>query len=535
MALKREETVLEVVSTCIRAEHLNQLSAVVRQSPAVVGPALAQLLPLLVRTLAERASRPDGVDFLWDLTRQAQVSHVLDQLDGLNFASGQGRGGQLLQGLLRDRYETTIAGFAAKAGLPLASYAVLLEVGVAAVLGALGKYTARHQLQPIDLADWLQSQGLGTGRSVASPSPRSATASRSIPPRATAAPTFAARAGQWQEVGGGSIFTPQQAPAAPTTAKGRQHWLWPLLVLLGLVLGYSFFRWTTLSGPVAATAPPLPVTYMSAKTPPAAVPSATEAAASATSVPAGHYDAATDTYLYHTGQPLLLTLSQGTTLAVGANSTEYQLYQFLADSTQQVDSLHAAAGWITVDRVSFESGQATLTAKSAPQLRNLAAILRTFPRAQLLFGGYTDGSGDGRQNLYLSEARAQAARRALVAEGVSPRRLQAMGYGEATPVASNNGPVGRALNRRLRLKVLNKWGPLHPAPTVVQRGAGLPTIPRPAPVAGPVAKPASPSSPPLPSVNQIGEAPAGAEPVAHRPATGSWPPSSKNRRRAATG
>ncbi|HEX8424675.1 OmpA family protein [Hymenobacter sp.] len=512
MAFKREETVLEVVSNCIRAEHLNQLSALVGQSPAIVGPALAQLLPLVVRTLAEQTSRPHGADFLWDLTRQAQASQVLHQLDALNLASWQGRGVQLLQGLLHNSYETTISRLATKAGLPLASYPLLLEVGVAVVLGALAKSTAEHNLQPTELADWLQSEAPATTSSTAPRSQRSATASRSATPRrsapanSTTAPTFTAPAGKWQEVGGGSIFTPQQA--APAKAKAGQRWVWPLLLLLGLALGYSFFRWTYVSEPVASTEPSMPVTYTAAKTQPTSVASATPASAPVIGVPAGHYDPSTDTYIYHTGQPLIITLSNGATLEVGSNSTEYQLYQFLADPMQDVDSANSAAGWINVDRVYFESGQATLTAKSAQQLRNLAAILRTFPRAQLLFGGYTDSSGDGLKNLYLSDARAQSAMRALAAEGVSPRRLQATGYGEATPVASNSGPVGRALNRRLRIKVVNKLGPLLPEPAVVQRAAVPQTTLLSAPVTGLVTKPASPSMPPQPTANQPVQAPA---------------------------
>ncbi|UOG76532.1 OmpA family protein [Hymenobacter tibetensis] len=519
MALKREETVLEVVSTCIRAEHLNQLSAVVGQSPAVVGPALAQLLPLVVRTLAERTSRPHGVEFLWELTQQAQTNQVLSQLNALNIASQEGRGVLLLQGLLPDSYETTIARLAIKAGVPLAAYAPLVEVAVAAVLGTLGKYTTQHHLQPTELADWLQSEIAVAGSMHASQPQRSAAASLSAMPRhsgsgnAAPAPTFATRAGQWQEVGGGSIFTPQQA--APARLKGMQRWGWPLLLLLGLALGYGFFRWTEIPTPVASTEPSVPVTYTSAKTQPASVAPTTPASVPADGVPAGHYDSATDTYIYHTGQPLIITLSNGTTLEVGSNSTEYQLYRFLADPEQQVDSLNSAAGWINVDRVYFNSGQSTLTTRSTQQLRNLAAILRTFPRAQLLFGGHTDGSGDGLKNLYLSDARAQAAMRALAGQGISPRRLQAIGYGEATPVAANSGPVGRALNRRLRLKVVNKLGPLLPEPTVVQRNSA----PLVAPVAGPVTEPASPTSSPRPVATQAVEVPALAEQTAQSPTT----------------
>ncbi|WP_375436488.1 OmpA family protein [uncultured Hymenobacter sp.] len=511
--MKREETVLEVVSNCIRAEHLNQLSALVGQSPAVVGPALAKLLPLVVTTLAEQVSRPHGVNFLWDLTQQAQATQVLTQLDAMDIASWRGRGVLLLQDSLKDTYETTIQLLATKAGLPSTSYGPLVEVAVAAVLGALGKYTAEHNLKPVELSDWLQTQSVAGSSSRSKSKPKAttsqpATSRRKTPVKPTVAPTFATRAGNWQEVGGGSIFTPQQA-APVTKGNKRQLWLWPLLLVLGLALGYGFFRWNNTPRSVASTEPATPVKRTATTTQPNVAAATAEGAAATTKVPAGQYDSATDTYIYHTGQPLVVTLFNGSTLNVGANSTEYQLYRFLADPTQQVDPLNAAAGWINVDRVYFNSGQATLTAKSGEQLRNLAAILRTFPRAQLLFGGYTDNRSSGPENLRLSEARAQSAMRALIAQGISPRRLQAVGYGEVAPVASNNTPVGRALNRRLVIKVISELGPLLSAPAVAEQAA----VPLPAAAGATV----TPSTKPLPSqdtANQPTQQPTVGEEVA---------------------
>ena len=473
MGMKREETVLEVVSSCIRAEHLNQLSVLVGQSSAATGQALAQLLPLVVSTLADRAAQPDGVDFVWDVIRQAQADQVLAQLDAMDVASWHGRGVLLLRNLLDDAYQTTIYRLATKAGLSLESYAPLLEAGVAVVLGALGKYTAEHNMGPTDLGDWLHSEAKPTGSSVVAPSTPDAVVFRPTALRQTTpAPTFAARAGEWQEVGGGSIFIPQ--PAAPAVKASKRHrWLWPLLLLLGSALGYGIFRWTSAPAPQAATGPSVPAAYTGATTQPRVAAPPTDAPVPASEVPAG--------------QPLVITLFNGTTLRVNSNSTEYQLYNFLADPTQQVDPLNAA-GWIDVDKVFFNSGQATLTANSWEQLRNLATILRTFPRAQLLFGGYIDKQ----KNLRLSEARVQSAMRALVAQGISPRRLRAIGSDEA---ASNSTPEGQTPDRQLRIKVTTKLGPLLEAP-------GAPLLAA-APVAKPVDSSVAKVSLPQDTANQL--------------------------------
>ena len=64
---------------------------------------------------------------------------------------------------------------------------------------------------------------------------------------------------------------------------------------------------------------------------------------------------------------------------------------------------------------------------------------------------------------------------ALIAEGMNPRNLIAAGFGEYTPVASNNNARGRQLNRRIEIilepdlaklpdKALAKPAPAKPKP-----------------------------------------------------------------------
>jgi OOP family OmpA-OmpF porin len=58
--------------------------------------------------------------------------------------------------------------------------------------------------------------------------------------------------------------------------------------------------------------------------------------------------------------------------------------------------------------------------------------------------------------LRLSERRAQTVKDYLVAKGINPSRLTVKGYGESMPVADNSTPEGRALNRRIEFKMLDK-------------------------------------------------------------------------------
>ncbi|WP_460501995.1 OmpA family protein, partial [Hymenobacter agri] len=171
----------------------------------------------------------------------------------------------------------------------------------------------------------------------------------------------------------------------------------------------------------------------------------------------GHYDAKSGNYLYDTGTPTTLKLPGGASIAgVGINSTESLLHRFLADPAKQVDTLDLSRGWYNFDRVFFETGKATLTPESTSQLRNVVALLRAYPTARLKLGGYTDSTGTYKVNKQLSEARARTAWASLVEMGISPSRIEARGYGPRYGIAPNTTEEGRAMNRRLSVKVLAK-------------------------------------------------------------------------------
>ena len=71
-------------------------------------------------------------------------------------------------------------------------------------------------------------------------------------------------------------------------------------------------------------------------------------------------------------------------------------------------------------------------------------------------GGYTDNTGKAASNLKLSQDRANSVRVELEKMGISKDRLEAEGYGQAHPVASNDTEEGRAQNRRISIRVTKK-------------------------------------------------------------------------------
>ncbi len=89
-------------------------------------------------------------------------------------------------------------------------------------------------------------------------------------------------------------------------------------------------------------------------------------------------------------------------------------------------------------------------------LNELAALLKEYPDSYISLAGHTDSDGDDDKNLDLSIRRAAAVKRYLVERGIDEERISSTGYGESKPIASNATTAGKALNRRVEMKLSNK-------------------------------------------------------------------------------
>lgn len=100
--------------------------------------------------------------------------------------------------------------------------------------------------------------------------------------------------------------------------------------------------------------------------------------------------------------------------------------------------------------VTFETGSATLTADAAPALDAIKAYLDAKSYISTLrIEGHVAEQGDPTANQALTEQRALAVSRALVAKGVDCKRLLPVGFGSNKPVADGSTPEGRAQNTRV--------------------------------------------------------------------------------------
>jgi outer membrane protein OmpA-like peptidoglycan-associated protein len=99
----------------------------------------------------------------------------------------------------------------------------------------------------------------------------------------------------------------------------------------------------------------------------------------------------------------------------------------------------------------FRNGTALLTPDDAASLDEMARVLLARPDLRMRIEGHTDDRGIAANNTLLSVQRAEAVRDALVKRGVDAARLSAIGRGSEAPIAPNDTPEGRSLNRRVEL------------------------------------------------------------------------------------
>ena len=110
--------------------------------------------------------------------------------------------------------------------------------------------------------------------------------------------------------------------------------------------------------------------------------------------------------------------------------------------------------------ISFKRGSAVLLGSSDQALDSLLSELQTKPALKLTIEGHTDSTGSYRNNLELSQRRAQAIADWLTQRGIEHSRLKAVGYGSSRPVADNSTSRGRERNRRVEIVRVESQAPV---------------------------------------------------------------------------
>jgi OOP family OmpA-OmpF porin len=105
-----------------------------------------------------------------------------------------------------------------------------------------------------------------------------------------------------------------------------------------------------------------------------------------------------------------------------------------------------------IRNLEFDVNKSTIRSKSYPTLNRVADLLKS-KNFSLRLAGHTDSQGSDALNMALSKDRAESIKAYLVSQGVNASRVEATGYGETQPIASNKTASGRQKNRRVEFSL----------------------------------------------------------------------------------
>lgn len=163
----------------------------------------------------------------------------------------------------------------------------------------------------------------------------------------------------------------------------------------------------------------------------------------------------------------VMSIPFGKKYSTNGEAIDYYKKQLILDLTGKLDALETKLDIefdafldtgvvVKMENLLFEYKFSKIIESSYPSLDAIANLMHQQSRSIFEIAGHTDNVASEDFNLKLSVERAKAVVNYLIAKGIDAKRLKYKGYGKSMPIASNESELGRALNRRVEFKVLEK-------------------------------------------------------------------------------
>ncbi len=400
---------LDLVKSQVTDSLVKQATSYLGESESSIGKALGGIMPALLGSAVEKASKPTGAQGLMDMIGGLDLDS-LGNIAGL-FGGGDEKvngllnsGGGLVDSLLGSKSSGVIDMISKFAGLKNDSTSTLFKMAAPLLMGVIGRQIKGKGLSA--LTDLL----MGQKSNIANALP----------------------AGMGSLLNFSSLGDLTKNIQTPNVSGGGNNWMkWLLPLLLAAAVLYYFSTKGCGNKVVEST---------------------TEMVEDAGDMAKEVMDT-TVAGVKEIGNFFTKKLSTGFELVNAApEGIESQLITFIEDNNKVVDK----TTWFNFDRLLFDTGSANLQPSSKEQLVNIAEILKAYPNVKIKMGGYTDNVGNPKSNLKLSTDRAFNVMNELVGLGIDKTRLGAEGYGQEFPIGDNNTEEGRQQNRRISVRVTAK-------------------------------------------------------------------------------
>lgn len=403
---------LQSVNQLFNNDIVNKMAAAFGESDGGISKALSATVPSVLAGFVSKANEPNGASQLLSFSQDASNAGVISNIGSM--FSGEGnildKGLDMVRQLFGNRFEGIVQAISSFSGIRSSSASSLISMITPMALGVLGNESKKSNLSAAGLAGYLNDQKAGILNAIPS-----GLGIGSLLGLGSVKDNFAR---DTETVNVNYNRDPQPAN------KGT-NWLLPLIIILFVIAAILYF----MKG--------------CNKTPAAAIDEIKDS---------------TVTIVDQVGDKLreMVSLDVDNNLKIDAykGGIEDQLIVYLRDGNAVIDKDR----WFDFDDLNFEVGSSTLTASSTRQVKNIAEILKSFSKAKVKIGGYTDKTGDEATNKKLSQDRANTVMNALIAEGVNKNQIVgAEGYGSQFAKALATDPEEvRAKDRRISINVREK-------------------------------------------------------------------------------